>query len=194
MSHRDAAGRAPPSPRGLERPLDASPRRTSGKPRGSFGSTPARRRGWAASQWPTEPARPVTEPVLGPDHGVRGSKEGPGPGAVLREVVTRSRALVGVFPVLLALLLSPLRAYAQWSDLGLSAREARQLRSSHGLLYACTNDGLYRKCSDSADSAWVLLAMCAEPAAPAGPSDRPLAPSAVAVHPARLLLTVPRLQ
>jgi hypothetical protein len=58
----------------------------------------------------------------------------------------------------LALLtLSPVDSYAQWSALGLSGRHVTQLRSSHGRLYACTYDGLHRKASDTADSAWVLL-------------------------------------
>ncbi len=55
------------------------------------------------------------------------------------------------------LALSPVPALAQWSDLGLSGREVWRLQLCHGMLYACTNDGLYRKASDTVDSSWVLL-------------------------------------
>jgi hypothetical protein len=69
----------------------------------------------------------------------------------------RSTAFIGVLVVLALLTLSPVDTYAQWSALGLSGRHVRQLRSSHGRLYACTYVGLHRKASDTADSAWVLL-------------------------------------
>jgi photosystem II stability/assembly factor-like uncharacterized protein len=69
----------------------------------------------------------------------------------------RSAAFIGVIAAVAVLALSPVGAQAQWSHLGLSGREVTQLRSSHGLLYACTSGGLYRKASDTADSAWVLL-------------------------------------
>ena len=61
-----------------------------------------------------------------------------------------------------AFLLWPQIVRAQWSDLGLSGREVTQLRSSHGFLYACTSDGLYRKTSDTADSSWVMLGFGAQ--------------------------------
>ncbi|MEK7824055.1 MAG: hypothetical protein AAB290_03330 [Candidatus Eisenbacteria bacterium] len=69
----------------------------------------------------------------------------------------RSTAFIGVLAALAALTLSPADTYAQWSALGLSGRQVTQLRSNHGLLYACTSDGLHRQASDTADSAWVLL-------------------------------------
>jgi hypothetical protein len=69
----------------------------------------------------------------------------------------RTSAFIGVLAALALLTLSPAVAHAQWSALGLSGRQVTQLRSSHGLLYACTTDGLHCKASDTADSAWVLL-------------------------------------
>ena len=68
-----------------------------------------------------------------------------------------SRALFGILAVGAALIVAPAEACAQWSDLGLSGHEVTRLRLRHGLLYACTNDGLHRKVSDTADSSWVLL-------------------------------------
>ena len=57
---------------------------------------------------------------------------------------------------------SPQVVRAQWSDLGLNGREVRRVRSGDGSLYACTNDGVHRKVSTTADSAWVLLGFAGE--------------------------------
>ena len=48
-------------------------------------------------------------------------------------------------------------AFAQWNHLGLSGIEVRQLRATSGALYACTNNGLFRKPSATAESSWVML-------------------------------------
>lgn len=68
----------------------------------------------------------------------------------------RSR-LQALLAAVVALMLSSVGALAQWSDLGLSGRQVTTLRLRHGLLYACTDLGLYRKASDTADSSWVPL-------------------------------------
>ncbi|MGH7731999.1 MAG: WD40/YVTN/BNR-like repeat-containing protein [Candidatus Eiseniibacteriota bacterium] len=48
-------------------------------------------------------------------------------------------------------------ADAQWSALGLSGRWVYRLRAGDGFLYACTDDGLYRKPRSTPDSSWALL-------------------------------------
>lgn len=71
-------------------------------------------------------------------------------------------ALLQAVAVALGLTLAAVRCSAQWTDLGLSGREVKQLRSCDGLLYACTTTGLYRKASTTPDSAWVLLGFTGE--------------------------------
>ncbi len=69
----------------------------------------------------------------------------------------RYRALVGIPAVFAALALAPGTVHGQWSDLELLGRRVERMRSGQGLLYACTNDGLYRQPSTVAESAWVFL-------------------------------------
>ena len=58
---------------------------------------------------------------------------------------------------LIAVTFSAAGSLGGWNDLGLSGHDVTQLRSRFGDLYACTSDGIHRKSSVTADSAWTLL-------------------------------------
>ena len=52
------------------------------------------------------------------------------------------------------LLLAPAPAHGQWRPLGLSGKQVARLRAHAGFIYACTDLGLYRRATDSADTLW----------------------------------------
>jgi len=71
--------------------------------------------------------------------------------------VTRARAAAGIGIAACAALTLAGSAAAQWSALGLSGRYVHRLRAADGFLYACTDDGLYRRERGSPDTTWALL-------------------------------------